>query len=102
MLDDLRFKDRWTIQRAIRQAQKGSANSIDDEQARQILSQFDLDWQLVIRDLNRNQKIELSIILLLVKQPSVLLLDHATDGLTPREAKAVGSCCAVMLKRLMH
>lgn len=89
MLDDLRFKDRWTIQRAIRQAQKGSANSIDDEQARQILSQFDLDWQLVIRGLNRNQEIELSIILLLVKQPSVLLLDHATDGLTPREAKAV-------------
>ena len=34
MLDDLRFKDRWTIQRAIRQAQKGSANSIDDEQDR--------------------------------------------------------------------
>ncbi|MFR0609989.1 ATP-binding cassette domain-containing protein [Limosilactobacillus mucosae] len=89
MLDDLRFKDRWTIQRAIHQAQKGSANSIDDEQAQQILSQFGLEWQLVIGDLSQKQRIELSIILLLVKQPPVLLLDHATDRLLPQEAKAI-------------
>lgn len=89
MLDDFKIKDHWLIQKAIRQAQKSSDHSIDDEQAELILKQFALDGQHSIGSLSLDQKITLRIILLLVKQPNVILLDHATDQLAPRHARAV-------------
>lgn len=89
MLADVKIKDRWTIQRAIKVAQKDSEHPITEEQANLILQQFNLNLQMPISRLTTMQKTELKIILLLVRQPAILLLDRVTDQLPTKMARAI-------------
>ncbi|MDU0354331.1 ABC transporter ATP-binding protein [Paraglaciecola aquimarina] len=70
----------------------------DDNYARELLHRFDLNLEQKIKQLSKGQHIKAQLLLVLARQPKLLVLDEPTTGLDPVARQEVNNELALILK----
>jgi ABC-2 type transport system ATP-binding protein len=72
--------------------------SWDDNYAKELLQRFDLNLEQKIQQFSKGQHIKAQLLLVLARQPKLLVLDEPTTGLDPVARQEVNNELALILK----
>ncbi|MGJ8679770.1 ABC transporter ATP-binding protein [Paraglaciecola sp.] len=72
--------------------------SWDDNYAKELLHRFDLNLEQKIKQFSKGQHIKAQLLLVLARQPKLLVLDEPTTGLDPVARQEVNNELALILK----